>query len=76
MSVEMVEFARMAGVPLEPWQEDVLRRIPNEGPIRFDAFRAQRNDQRRAKEMLILYLLATLEAPDDDECLTPLTSLE
>lgn len=51
MSVEMVEFARMAGVPLEPWQEDVLRRIPNEGPIRFDAFRAQRNDQRRAKEM-------------------------
>lgn len=67
MSVEMVEFARMAGVPLEPWQEDVLRRIPNEGPVRLDTFRAQRNDQRRAKEMLALYLLATLGALEDAE---------
>ena len=67
MNVEMVEFARLAGVPLEPWQEDVLRRIPNEGPVRLDAFQAQRNDQRRAKEMLALYLLAALGAPDDDE---------
>lgn len=67
MSAEMVEFARMAGVPLEPWQEDVLRRIPNDGPISLDAFWAQRNDQRRAKEMLQLYLLATLGAPDDED---------